>query len=298
MPEEILVETMRRYAAELVELARDRFQIDLDYSQGSAQQVETMMDAFYQDPAKVRAIGRLGEEARHRENLMDMVDSEEQDRARDWLRREQIGAGQRQLAVMVGAYLGEVIRRKWGGEWRQNGGARLQVLGQDLNPGGLAYFRLTEGDRHNVAEYFDRVVGKLLLAAPGPAEQRAQPSWTQERVEISTPHGPLVLSGLKLEKDAQGRLEISGSVTNAANLAWVDVSFTVHLYDADGAPIPIELDFKKTLRAAKLGKGETKALGDMVGRSPLGLGRFSQEVARFEVALNEEQSRTDALPAG
>ena len=296
MPEETLAETMRRYAAELVELARDRFQIDLDYSLGSAQPVETMMDAFHQDPAKVRAIGRLGEEARRREDLMDMVDSGEQDRARDWLRREELAVGQRQLAVMVGAYLGEVIRREWGGEWRQNGGARLQVLGQDLNPGGLAYFRLTEGDRHNVAEYFELVVGKLVLAEPGPAEQRAQPSWTQERVEISTRHGPLVLSGLKLEKDADGRLVISGSVTNSANLAWAEVSLTVNLYDAEGAPIPIELDFKKTLRALKLGKGETKALGDLLGRSPLALGRFSREVARFEVALNEEQSRTDALP--
>ena len=83
MPEETLLETMRRYAAELVELAHDRFQIDLDYSLGSAQPVETMMDAFYQDPAKVRAIGRLGEEARRGEDLMDMVDSDEQDRARD-----------------------------------------------------------------------------------------------------------------------------------------------------------------------------------------------------------------------
>ena len=298
MPEETLVETMRRYAAELVELARDRFQIDLDYSLGSTQQVEPMMDAFYQDPAKVRAIGRLGEETQRRDDLMDMVDSEEQDRARDWLRREEIAAGQRQLAVMVGAYLGEVIRRKWGGEWRQNGGARLQVLGQDLNPSGLAYFRLTEGERHNVAEYFERVVGKLLLAEPGPPEQRAQPSWTQYRVEISTPHGPLVLSGLKLEKGADGRLVISGSVTNAANLAWAQASFTVHLYDADGAPIPIELDFKNMLRVEKLGKGETKALSDMVGHSPLVLGRFSRDVARYHVALNEEQSRTDASPAG
>lgn len=176
MPEETLDETMRQYAAEMVELARDQFGTGLDYSLESGQLVEPMLESFHQDPEKTRRIGRRREDARCREDLMDMVDREEQDRARDWQRQEEIAAGHRRLAVMVGAYLGEVIRRKWGGGWRQNGGARLQVLGQDLNPGGLAYFRLTEGSRHNVAEYFARVVGKLALAEPGPAEQRARPS--------------------------------------------------------------------------------------------------------------------------
>jgi len=167
MPEKTLDETMCQYAAEWVELARDQFRTSLDYSVESGKLVEPMLEAFHQDPEKARSIGRRGVDARRREDLMGMVDSEEQDRARDWQRREEIAAGHRELALMVGAYLGEVIRRKWGGEWRQNGGARLQVLGQDLNPGGLAYFRLTEGSRHNVAEYFARVVGKLVLAEPG-----------------------------------------------------------------------------------------------------------------------------------
>ncbi len=297
MPEETLDETMRQYAAEMVELARDQFQIGLDYSLESGQLVEPMMEAFFQDPDKARAIGRRGEEASRREDLMDMVDSEEQDRARDWLRREEITTGQRRLAVMAGAYLGEVVRRKWGGEWLRNGGARLHVLGQDLNPGGLVYFRLTEGSRHNVAEYFTRVVGTLVLAEPGPAEQRAQSSWSQERVEVATRHGPFVLNGLKMEKDADARLVISGSVTNATDLGWVLAEFTVSLFDAAGAPVPIELEFKRTLRVEKLGKGEAKVLTDMIGRSPLALGRFSSEVARCQIALNEEHSRTDTFPA-
>jgi len=167
MPDETLDETMRQYAAEWVELARDQFRTSLDYSLESAKLVEPMLETFHRDAAKARSIGRRGEDASRREDLMDLVDTEEQDRGRDWQRREEIAAGHRRLAVMVGAYLGEVIRRRWGGEWRQNGGARLQVLGQDLNPGGLAYFRLTEGSRHNLAEYFTRVVGKLVLAEPG-----------------------------------------------------------------------------------------------------------------------------------
>ena len=183
MPEKTLDETMRQYAAEWVELARDPFGTGLDYSLESAQLVEPMLEALHQDPQKARSLGRRGENPARREDLMEMVDSEERDRAYDWLRQEEIAAGHRRLAVMAGAYLGEVIRRKWGGEWRQNGGARLQVLGQDLNPGGLAYFRLTEGSRHNVAEYFKRVSGKLVLAEPGTAEQRAKPSKASDDAE-------------------------------------------------------------------------------------------------------------------
>lgn len=298
MPEETLDETMRQYAAEWVELARDQFRTSLDYSLESGKLVEPMLKAFHRDPKKARSIGRRGEGARRREDLMDMVDSEEQDRARDWLRREEIAAGQRRLAVMVGAYLGEVIRRKWGGEWRQNGGARLQVLGQDLNPGGIAYFRLTEGSRHNVTEYFTRVVGKLALAEPGPAEQHAQPSWVQGRVEVSTRYGPLVLTGLRLEKGADRTLAISGSVTNATGVGWVFATFTVNLFDADGAPVPIELGLEKTLRAEGLGKGETKTLTDLLGSSALKLGRFSREVARYQIALDAENSLTRLFPAG
>ena len=298
MPEETLDKTMRQYAAEMVELARDQFKTGLDYSLESGQLVEPMMEAFFQHPDKARAIGRRGEEASRREDLMDMVDSQEQNRARDWLRREEIAAGQRRLAVMAGAYLGEVVRRKWGGEWRRNGGARLYVLGQDLNPGGLAYFRLTEGSRHNVAEYFTRVVGSLVLAEPGPAEQRAQPSWVQERVEVSTRYGPLVLTGLRLEKGADGTLAISGSVTNATGVRWVFAMFTVNLFDVDGVPVPIELKFTKTLRAEGLGKGETKTLTDLLGSSALKLGRFSREVARYQIALDAENSLTGLFPAG
>ncbi len=294
MPEPTLNETMHDYAEEMVKLARDEFHIDLDFSLASTEHIEPMMDAYVRDPEKARRIGRLGDEARRRENLMEMVDSAEQDRARDWLRQEEIAAGRRRLAVTAGAYAGEVIRRRWGGEWRQNGGARLRVLDQDLNPGGLVYFRLTEGPRHNLTDYFKRVVGQLVLAEPGPVQQQAQPSWTQDRIEIATPRGPFVLHGLKLEKDAGGRLVISGSVTNGSGRAWKEASFTVELFDTNGTPVPIELEVKKTLRAKELAKGETKALTDMIGRSPLALGRFSQGVVRFRIVLNSEHCYPEA----
>jgi hypothetical protein len=66
-----------------------------------------------------------------------------------------------ELALVLGAYLGEVIRRRWGGSWHDPGqGARLRVGREDLNPCGLAFFRLTEG-RDNLADYLRKVAKKL-----------------------------------------------------------------------------------------------------------------------------------------
>jgi hypothetical protein len=66
-----------------------------------------------------------------------------------------------ELALLLGAYLGEVIRRRWGGSWHDPGeGARLRVGSEDLNPCGLAFFRLTQG-KDNLADYARRVAKKL-----------------------------------------------------------------------------------------------------------------------------------------
>ncbi len=65
------------------------------------------------------------------------------------------------MALTLGAYLGEVISRRYGGAWENPGqGARLRVGNEDLNPCGLAYFRVTQG-HDNLREYFERVAKKI-----------------------------------------------------------------------------------------------------------------------------------------
>ena len=132
-----LDETMRGYA----EKARSRFGSELDYSPESVAKVEELAAAIYR-----RHEGRLhGDE--HGDPSPDWDPSEE--------------AEYPELALALGAYLGEVIRRGWGGAWENPGqGARFRVGSEDLNPCGLAYFRITQG-RDNLRDYFEKVTSKL-----------------------------------------------------------------------------------------------------------------------------------------
>ncbi len=133
-------DTMRDYAEKAVEMARSRG-MELDYSLKSVYAVEEMAAAI-----RRRTEGRL-----HADEYGDP--------APDWDPSEYPDYSE--LALMFGAYIGEVMRRRWGGNWYNPGqGARLRVGSEDLNPCGLAYFRLTQG-HDNLAEYVRRVAKKL-----------------------------------------------------------------------------------------------------------------------------------------
>jgi len=136
-----LDETMRGYAEKAVAEARERLGITLDFSPASAERVEEMAAAIH-----TRRQRRL-----HADEYADP--------SPDWDPSEE--AEYPQLALVLGAYLGELIRRKWGGAWENPGqGARLRVGGEDLNTCGLVYFRITQG-RDNLSEYYQRVAKKL-----------------------------------------------------------------------------------------------------------------------------------------
>ena len=136
-----LDETMRGYAEKAVAEAREGFAITLDFSPASVARVEEMAAAIH---------------ARRQRRLHA---DEHGDPSPDWGPSEE--ADYPQLALALGAYIGEVIRRRWGGAWENPGqGARLRVGGEDLNPCGLAYFRITQS-HDNLREYFERVTKKL-----------------------------------------------------------------------------------------------------------------------------------------
>jgi len=136
-----LDETMRSYAEKAVVTARSRFGVELDYSPQSAAKVEEMAAAI------------------HSRRQRRMHADESGDPSPDWDPSEE--AEYPELALALGAYLGEVIHRRFGGAWENPGqGARLRVRSEDLNPCGLAYFRITQG-HDNLREYFQRVAKKL-----------------------------------------------------------------------------------------------------------------------------------------
>ena len=143
MPEPSINHTMGLEAAEAVSLARQRFGVTLDYSPESVQRVEEIVSTIYRNLEKRRHADQYGDPAE------DYDPGEEMDNPK--------------LALMMSAYIGEVIRRRWGGAWEvpaEGRGARLRVKDQDLNPGGLVYRKLTQGG-DNLWEYFQRVAAKL-----------------------------------------------------------------------------------------------------------------------------------------
>ena len=72
------------------------------------------------------------------------------------------------MCKLWGGYLGEVVRRRWGGEWAMETypGAgfatlTLNVRGAKLFPSMKIYRRLTEGEGDDVWGFYKRVKGKL-----------------------------------------------------------------------------------------------------------------------------------------
>lgn len=70
------------------------------------------------------------------------------------------------IAMIYGIYVGEVLRRKLGGEWRQESvegektiGLRLPN-GTTVYPASQTYRRLLTGDAENVEIFFESIAGK------------------------------------------------------------------------------------------------------------------------------------------
>ena len=62
-------------------------------------------------------------------------------------------------AWSMGAYIGEVIRRKWNGTWRMDSTfdrllSALSVLGGNIYPTNKVYKRLIDGEGDNVWAYY------------------------------------------------------------------------------------------------------------------------------------------------
>jgi hypothetical protein len=64
------------------------------------------------------------------------------------------------MVKMWGGYVGEVIRRRWGGDWTTETAAQpgpvitLRVLGADIFPPAKVYKRIVNGSEDNVWHYY------------------------------------------------------------------------------------------------------------------------------------------------
>jgi hypothetical protein len=125
-----LSEIMQSYAEQAVAAARE-FQIELDYSEESLKQVENILERLDGPPGR----GAPGASP-------SAVDEEE-------------------LCKMWGGYLGEVVRRRWGGEWvleTYPGGNVLTVAlstpGGTVFPSLKIYRRLSQGAAENIWSFY------------------------------------------------------------------------------------------------------------------------------------------------
>ena len=127
---------MRGFAEQAVRLGRE-FKVHLDYSENSLQEVEHLLGRLHDDMSKSDA------------NKIE------------------------EMAKIWGGYLGEVVRRHFGGEWsieKYPAGdfliVTLNVNGARLFPSMKVHKRLTEGSGEDIWNFYQSVRAKLQ-AQPG-----------------------------------------------------------------------------------------------------------------------------------
>jgi hypothetical protein len=106
-------------------VAKEKFGRNLDFSEDSLVQLEALFDQAYQ------RFGQLAKEGK--------------------LRNENV----QKTADVWGSYLGEVIRRKWGGTWsRKANNATLVIDGNDILPIAFAYQRIARQPQYKTPQYY------------------------------------------------------------------------------------------------------------------------------------------------
>lgn len=141
MPDELQAE-MISAAGSAVKHARKYWSTELDYSPNSIEEVELILARMHESLPRNRFL-----------KLLKRGPSEEQ---------------MAQLAIAYGAYIGEVFRREFGGEW-----SKEQIMGQQdvlslkftsqnmIFPAGKVWKRLQNGDEDNVWAFFQLIRRRL-----------------------------------------------------------------------------------------------------------------------------------------
>jgi hypothetical protein len=129
-----ITNVMEAYAQDAVDMAREQFQLELDYSEGSLELVEKILSELHDTLPK----GKSSKSSKSKP-------SEDQ----IW-----------RMAKIWGGYVGEVMRRWWGGNWTM-GGARFsnEVISLETHdtvifPPTKVYKRIVNGPEDNVWDYY------------------------------------------------------------------------------------------------------------------------------------------------
>jgi acyl-CoA reductase-like NAD-dependent aldehyde dehydrogenase len=147
------------YAQAAVDTAR-AMNVALDYSEQSLEQVEQVLARLHDELRDMRIAQAASAAVSTEAAPAAPSDNQISEMCRLW-----------------GSYFGEVVRRRWGGEWSVEtypGGnfatLALTVTAGKLFPSMKVYRRLTEGDGDNLWRFYQTVRARLA-AAPGGAVQ-------------------------------------------------------------------------------------------------------------------------------
>ncbi|MBN1262340.1 MAG: hypothetical protein JXB35_16795 [Anaerolineae bacterium] len=145
MPDLSLGATMRLYAQEAVSLARDEFEMEIDFSTASLEDVEAILTAINNALPRDDAGNFAGINPLH-----------------DWIQ---------EMAFLWGAYIGEVILRTWGGEWTWEApdafgeGAALRVGNAFIQPIAKVYRRLVDQEDRGLVAFYEEISWHLMRLA-------------------------------------------------------------------------------------------------------------------------------------
>lgn len=137
-----LAEEMKQLSDGAVKVAKDSYQVDLDYSEESIKRIEKIFDSLHKEIPR---------------NFMSRLQKR-------GLTENQINCA----ALMLGAYIGETIRCIHGGEWIKEDAMgekdviALKVGETSIFPSGKAYKRIVNGSEDDIWFYY-RVITEELL---------------------------------------------------------------------------------------------------------------------------------------
>jgi hypothetical protein len=128
--EELPDEVMQKSAQEVVGFAKSTFKVKLDFSEKSIKDVEKILATLYESITP-----------EHKPTC------------------EQLQSA----AMLWGSYIGEVIRRNYGGEWkRTSAGIIFKIDNAELYPMDKVYKRLTNGLEDNIEFYYETFKEQVL----------------------------------------------------------------------------------------------------------------------------------------
>lgn len=149
MIEPTIADMMQAYAEDAIDVARERFGIHLDYSEASIEQVERILDRLH------TSIPR--------------------DFFSRWLKRGPTPDEIDRVARMFGGYIGEVMRRRFGGEWTLDSSIFVEpTITLAFSPTSMVfppskvYKRLIDGEGDAVTSYYQVI--KLEFAKSSEAD--------------------------------------------------------------------------------------------------------------------------------